>query len=322
VERPRLRQRTIRIHRIRPRRTTAHPPTQARSATAEERSSPMDWVEVQGKTVDLAVEVAMGELGLKNKSDAQIEILQEPSTSFLGMGGKDAIVKVTKAPNRRRRSRGRGKGGQGGDNRSSKQGSRSGNGGGSKKPNPQQQKSQQNTSGSKKKPAQSKGDREKVQRDDRPEAAPIEEQAKVAAGFLTGLLDAFGLEGEVNTRIDDGVLYLDVVGEQTEALVGSKGSVMYSVLELTRTVVQRKTYGAPRMRIDIAGYAERRREALKIYTGKLATQIVEEETEIMLEAMNAADRKVIHDAVAEIEHVRSYSEGEDPRRAVVLAYEA
>ena len=238
------------------------------------------------------------------------------------MGGKDAIVKVTKAPNRRRRSRGRGKGGQGGDNRSSKQGSRSGNGGGSKKSNPQQQKSQQNTSGSKKKPAQSKGDREKVQRDDRPEAAPIEEQAKVAAGFLTGLLDAFGLEGEVNTRIDDGVLYLDVIGEQTEALVGSKGSVMYSVLELTRTVVQRKTYGAPRMRIDIAGYAEQRREALKIYTGKLATQVVEEETEIMLEAMNAADRKVIHDAVSEIEHVRSYSEGEDPRRAVVLAYEA
>ena len=161
-----------------------------------------------------------------------------------------------------------------------------------------------------------------MQRDDRPEAAPIEEQAKVAAGFLTGLLDAFGLEGEVTTRIDDGVLYLDVAGEQTEALVGAKGSVMYSVLELTRTVVQRKTYGAPRMRIDIAGYAERRREALKIYTGKLATQVVEEETEIMLEPMNAADRKVIHDAVADIEHVRSYSEGEDPRRAVVLAYEA
>jgi spoIIIJ-associated protein len=282
----------------------------------------MDWVEVQGKTVDLAVEVAMGELGLKNKSDAQIEIIQEPATSFLGMGGKDAIVKVTKAPSRRNRSRGRGKGGRGGDNRSSKQGSRSSSGGGSKNSNPQQQKSQQNTSGSKKKPAHSKEDREKVQRDDRPEAAPIEEQAKVAAGFLTGLLGAFGLEGEVNTRIDDGVLYLDVVGEQTEALVGSKGSVMYSVLELTRTVVQRKTYGAPRMRIDIAGYAERRSEALTIYTGKLATQVVEEETEIMLEAMNAADRKVIHDAVAEIEHVRSYSEGEDPRRAVVLAYEA
>ena len=158
-------------------------------------------------------------------------------------------------------------------------------------------------------------------RDDRPEAAPISEQADVARGFLEGLLDAFGLEGVVTTRIDDDVLYLDVSGEQTEALVGPKGSVMQSVLELTRTVVQRKTFGAPRMRIDIAGYGERRREALRIYAGKLAEQVIEEQSEIMLEPMNAADRKVLHDAAAEIDGVRSFSEGEEPRRAVVLAYD-
>jgi spoIIIJ-associated protein len=75
------------------------------------------------------------------------------------------------------------------------------------------------------------------------------------------------------------------------------------------------------MRIDIAGYRERRREALRIYTGKLATQVIEERDEVMLEPMNAADRKVIHDAVADMDGVRSFSEGEEPRRAVVLSYE-
>ena len=110
-------------------------------------------------------------------------------------------------------------------------------------------------------------------------------------------------------------------GEQTEALIGPKGSVMQSVLELTRTVVQRKTYGAPRMRIDINGYTERRREALKIYTGKLAAGVIEDQDEVMLEPMNAAERKVVHDAVGEIDGVRSYSEGEEPRRAVVIAYD-
>jgi spoIIIJ-associated protein len=134
------------------------------------------------------------------------------------------------------------------------------------------------------------------------------------------LLEAFGLEGTVETRIEDDVLYIEVEGSQTEALVGPKGSVMQSVHELTRTVVQRKTYGAPRMRIDIAGYRARRREALKIYTGKLAAQVIEDQDEIMLEPMNAADRKVVHDAVGEIENVRSFSEGDEPRRAVVLAY--
>ena len=154
---------------------------------------------------------------------------------------------------------------------------------------------------------------------ERPEPAPIEEQAKVATAFLDGLLDAFGLEGETTSRIEDDVLYLDVVGDQTEALVGAKGAAMYSVLELTRTTVQRKTFGAPRMRIDIAGYGARRREALTIYTHRLAEQVVAERGEVMLEPMNAADRKVVHDAAGEIEGVRTHSEGEDPRRAVVIS---
>ncbi len=275
----------------------------------------MEWVEVEGSTVDEAVALAMGELGIDKRDDAEVQVIQEPKVGFLGMGGKTAIVKVTKAQRSKGRRRGRGRtndkpqGGQKKQNdnrRNSNSGNRSGS------------KSGQKSKGTSSKP---KGEK-KMQRDDRPEAAPIEEQAKVASAFLSGLLEAFGLEGTVDTRIEDEVLYLDVKGQQTEALVGAKGSVMYSVLELTRTVVQRKTYGAPRMRIDINGYAERRREALKIYTGKLAAQVIEDEGEVMLEPMNAADRKVVHDAVAEIDNVRSYSEGDEPRRAVVIAYDA
>jgi spoIIIJ-associated protein len=295
----------------------------------------MEWVEVQGKTVDVAVQVAIGELGLESKDDAQIEVIQEAKPGFLGMGGREAIVKVTRAPKQRRRRR-RGRGQNEEAPRDQSQGSKAtGKAPSSKTGNANRQgkQSNQNTGGGSRKPVQSNGKRrqekqmsetqsesQRKPRDDRPEQAPIEEQAEVAASFIKGLLEAFGLEGEVTTRIDERVLYLDVTGEQTEALIGPKGSVMYSVLELTRTVVQRKTYGAPRMRIDIGGYVERRREALKIYAGKLAAQVIEDQDEVMLEAMNAADRKVVHDAVAEIEGVRSYSEGEDPRRAVVIAY--
>lgn len=302
----------------------------------------MEWVEVEGNSIEEAVQMAMGELGIMHREDADVEVIQEPKAGFLGMGGKAAIVKVTKSQDRRQRRRGRGRGNddrsprpsteggkpsaEGGEQRqrqsSQSGGSRSAPGSGAKDTDkPNQTPSSQSRSNQKPSNQRPKGEKKKVQRDDRPEAAPIEEQAKVAAGFLTGLLEAFGLEGSVESRIDDEVLYLDVNGEQTEALVGAKGSVMYSVLELTRTVVQRKTYGAPRMRIDINGYAERRREALKIYTGKLAEQVIADQGEAMLEPMNAADRKVVHDAVAEIDNVRSYSEGEDPRRAVVIAYE-
>jgi spoIIIJ-associated protein len=291
----------------------------------------MEWVEVEGQTVEDAVTMAMTELGVANREDVEVETIQEPKPGFLGMGGKPAIVKVTKSLTQRKRRRGKGRGDQRGGNEggpatSSKDATgRNQNtknkGGGSRRGNGSKSSGSSSSSRRPSNQGKPKGEKKNVQRDDRPEAAPIEEQAKVAAGFLSGLLEAFGLEGTVETRIEEEVLYLAVNGEQTEALVGAKGSVMYSVLELTRTVVQRKTYGAPKMRIDINGYAERRREALKIYTQRLADQVIADENEVMLEPMNAADRKVVHDAVADIDGIRSYSEGEDPRRAVVIAFE-
>jgi spoIIIJ-associated protein len=286
----------------------------------------MEWVEVESKTVDLAVEVAMTELGVSDRTEVEVAILQEPKPGFLGMGGREAIVRVTKAPKKRRRRRSRGRGGSSGSD--GKAGTTNSKASGTKKQQSNRQqkpekrgKSRSGQSGRQEKQVGDTSNGASEGRDDRPEPAPIEEQAKVAASFIEGLLDAFGLEGSVDTRIDDDILYLDVTGEQTEALVGPKGSVMQSVLELTRTVVQRKTFGAPRMRIDVAGYVERRREALRIYTQKLAEQVIEEQGEVMLEPMNAADRKVVHDAAAEIDGVRSFSEGEDPRRAVVIAYD-
>ncbi len=296
----------------------------------------MEWVEVQGKSVDVAVAAALAELGLESADEATIEVIQEPKSGFLGIGGQEAIVKVTRKPRskRRRRRRGRGKDRAGADSAPKAEGKDGGKGGGSRGNGGKSGRGGKRPDGSatgasseqRRSPRQTPKQRqertkEPAMNDTEKPKADINEQAEIAVAFLKGLLDAFGLEGDVTSRIEEDVLYLDVAGDQTEALVGPKGSVMHAVLELTRTVIQRKTFGAPRMRIDIAGYAERRREALKIYTTKLAEKAIAEGGEIMLEPMNAADRKVVHDTVAEIEGVRSFSEGEEPQRAVVIAAE-
>lgn len=327
--------------------------------------TPREWLEVSGPTVDVAVAAAVAEFGLESPDQVEVEVIQEPKKGVLGIGGREAIVKVSRIPRQRRRRRRR-RGSGGGEGRSQDAGSQdtggAGNGSGDRRSQgrtdrgdagrqraeggDRQRSGRQGSKGGgssdrrdgrsngrrSERSERSQGRRDSVgatvsnagaggamtDRENIP-TADIEDQAGVAKEFLEGLLDAFGLEGAVTTRIDDDVLYLNVEGEQTEALVGPKGSIMGSVLEITRTVVQRKTFGAPRMRLDIAGYAERRREALTIYAGKLADRVLEEGSEIMLEPMNPADRKVVHDAVAAIEGVRSYSEGEDPHRAVVIA---
>ena len=306
----------------------------------------MDWVEVRAKTVDSAVEAALADLGIESIDHAQIEVLQEPERGFLGLGGKDAVVRVKAKPKpKRRRSRKR--------SRSSSSSERRDQGGGSRQGGRGQRSSNDQRSRTKEERPRSKGDDrrkksgtaskdQKRSARQRPEetmdektgrgsensageskesnaAAPSpEEQAQVVEEFLSGLLQAFGLEGEVDTRSDGGVIYADITGEQTEALVGAKGSILQAILELCRTVVQRKTRSGARIRLDIAGYTARRREALKIYAQRLANQVLDDGQEVMLEPMNPADRKVVHDAVAEMDGVRSYSEGEEPHRSVVV----
>ena len=158
------------------------------------------------------------------------------------------------------------------------------------------------------------------QKSETPEAT-MEDRVEVVNSFLEGLINAFGLEGEVKTYGDEGIVFASIDGVQTEALIGQRGSIMQSVHEITRTVAQRKIREGTRLRLDVAGYAERRREALQIYAKRLAEQVLEEGGEVMLEPMNPSDRKVIHDSIGEIDGVGSYSEGEEPRRSVVVSAE-
>jgi spoIIIJ-associated protein len=268
-------------------------------------------IEVRAKTVDLAVEAAMQELGVTDREQLSVEVIQEPEQGFLGIGGQDAVVRVKRRRSRRRRNdRKKESRGQTTD-RGAKQKTQTQTRNEGGKPRGQQQQTQ-----SKGRHMSQRENREpKV--DDRPEIS-IEEQADIASRFLEGLVDAYGLEGTVSTKIEEGVIIADVDGEQTEALVGVRGSVRSAIHELTRTVMQRYAHDTARLRLDIAGYAERRRQALTIYAERLIDQLMAEGGEIMLEPMSPADRKVIHDAAASREGVSSYSEGESPRRYVVL----
>ena len=310
----------------------------------------MEWVEVKGPSVEVAVEAALAELGVSSREEVDVEVLQQPEKGFLGIGRTDAVVRVKPLPKKRRRKRPTGgkrrgdqakSGSKGGAQRGRSpegrdQRSRSGQGrdqktqaGQHRNQKKQPGQRQEQPPGSQGKPSdrrsvdnrRAKGGNDKSVMPEKETTVSREEQASVVGEFLEGLLDAFGLEGSVETRVDEDIIYAYVQGSETEALVGSRGIILQSIHELAKTVVQRKTQESARIRLDIAGYAERRREALKIYAQRLGQQVLEEGGEVMVEPMNAAERKIIHDTIGDIEGVRTYSEGEEPRRSVVIAAE-
>lgn len=153
------------------------------------------------------------------------------------------------------------------------------------------------------------------------EQVDVEEKAECAADFLVGLVEAFGLEGTVETRIEDDLVFAEIRGENLGALIGRQGRTLAAVHEVTRTVVQRRLQTYVRLVVDVEGYREERRRALAKYAAKLAKRVREEGIEVALEPMNPADRKVVHDAINDEEGVGTYSEGREPKRCVVICPE-
>lgn len=166
---------------------------------------------------------------------------------------------------------------------------------------------------------------ESTQSADRPEVGELdlEEQRKAVEGFLTDLVAAFG-RGDATVTVtvsdDDQALEAAVEGSELGLLVGQKGVTLQAVQELVRSMVQRRFVGQPhaRVRVDVAGYRARRKEALERFATGVAESVKESGVAKALDPMGSADRKIVHDVVNEIDGVVTVSEGEDAARRVVI----
>jgi spoIIIJ-associated protein len=148
----------------------------------------------------------------------------------------------------------------------------------------------------------------------------LEEQAEMAETFTRGLIERFGLPATVAAQTDgDDDVTVDVVGKDLGLLIGPRAATIDAIQELVRTAVQRRIGGhGARIHVDVAGYRARRQEALAEFARQAAQRAIESGRDQVFEPMSPVDRKIVHDIVNEIEGVATVSEGEEPRRRVVI----
>jgi spoIIIJ-associated protein len=172
--------------------------------------------------------------------------------------------------------------------------------------------------------AASPGEREaqpdnKVQAEVDVETVPIADQADHAARFTEELIRTMGFTASVRTEIDEDDVTVHIEGDGLGALVGPRGVTIQALEEVVRAVVQHHAGGhSAWVHVDVAGYRERRRTALADFARQVAAEVKETGEERAMEPMGAADRKVVHDAISAIDGVDTTSEGEEPRRRVVV----
>ena len=153
------------------------------------------------------------------------------------------------------------------------------------------------------------------------ETLTLEQQGETAQEFISGVIREFGLSADVGFRqIDDETVEVAATGDDLGILVGPRGATLTALQDLTRTYVQRQSVSrTDRILVDVGGYREKRSAALRRFTQGIVDEVKESGEERALEPMSAPDRKVVHDAVNELEGVETRSEGEEPRRYIVIA---
>lgn len=145
------------------------------------------------------------------------------------------------------------------------------------------------------------------------------EEGEVAGDYLEQLLDILDFDGDIDLDVERDRAVVSIDGsDDLKDLVGKKGEVLDALQELTRLAVQQELGGRSKLMLDIAGWRRRRREVLAATGRKAAEDAKKLGEEIDLEPMTPFERKIVHDAIATIDGVRSDSHGEEPRRYVTV----
>lgn len=156
-----------------------------------------------------------------------------------------------------------------------------------------------------------------------PTVEQLEDQAEMAAEFLEDLLDRMDIEAVVEPNYEDGSMYVDILSDREDdddmaLLIGRHGQTLEALQEVTRATVGRRSEIRCRVTVDVEDYRKRQKDRLISRARDLAKQVQQSGKERELEAMNAYERKIVHDAVAPVAGVETSSTGEDPDRRVVI----
>ena len=313
----------------------------------------MEWVETTGKSLDEAKDEALDRLGIVAE-DAEFEVLEEPRTGLFGRMRGVARVRARVRPaavRPKQDRRGRRRGEAASSTTSERPDDLATVDGAVDAAPPRGEASRRGTSqrrrGSSRPPA-GNGDTQAGPTDagahmnddpidavtdvaSRPQAdaEQVEQVKEAAVSFSDGLLTAFRLEGSSSASIDG--IEIEVRIDATDGpghdgpnglglLIGPGGRTLLAIQDLARVAAQRRLGDhETRLRIDVAGYREKRRIALERFARGVAEMVKESGVARSLDPMPSADRKVIHDALTAIDGVTSRSEGEDPNRRIIVS---
>ncbi len=146
----------------------------------------------------------------------------------------------------------------------------------------------------------------------------LDREADLAADFVEELLDLLDLPGDIEIEVREDQALVNIFEVGSGLLIGRRGATLDALQELVRCAVQRSTERRTHVRVDVEGYRARQLDKLRDKCRDAIAEVREAGQPFRLEAMDAFERKMMHDLIAKSLGVSSQSEGSEPKRRVVI----
>ena len=147
---------------------------------------------------------------------------------------------------------------------------------------------------------------------------PAGERLLLGRRTVREFLERMGVEAEIQAREVQGLLRLEIRGEDAGLLIGKYGQTLESINFLVSRILGRQLGERVQIEVDVEGYLERRCQSLEQRALRLAEQVKLTGEPVTLEPMSSADRRTIHLALKRDTQVRTGSLGEGPLRRLVI----
>ena len=292
------------------------------------------FITATGKTIDLAIEAALTQLGL-DRDSVSVTVLQQAKAGFLGFGAQPAKVQVSyeapnpvpEAPKVALSSASRSKPKAAAPVKKPEQ----------PKEAPKAEPAAQEPKADKPKhepKAEKKPEAPKPPKTPKePKPAKVKDEPKVYAPaesgsteekielFLKGLLEHMDSKAVPHCwKVEGNTYKVDLVGDDLGYLIGRRGDTLDAIQHLANYTINRDLDGHVRINVDAECYREKREESLRRYARKKAQQVLKARRRTTLEPMNAYERHVIHAALQDMENITTHSTGVEPNRRVIIEY--
>ena len=297
-----------------------------------------------GKTIDLAIEAALNQLGL-DRDSVSVMVLQQAKAGFLGFGAQPAKVQLTyEVPDPvEEKASEKPKSALGSASRSKPKAAAipgvTPEPAKPEAPKPAAPKAEAPKQETPKAPRQDKPKAPRPEKKQEAPKAPREPKpekkaqpkvyAPAEAGsteekveqFIKGLLEHMGSQAVPHCeKVETNTYKVDLVGDDLGYLIGRRGDTLDAIQHLANYTINRGLDGHVRVNVDAECYREKREDSLRRYARKKAQQVLKPRRRTTLEPMNAYERHVIHAALQDMDNITTHSTGVEPNRRVVIEY--